>query len=131
VKYFKWNISDSHLYKQHIHSLTNIYLCYCHDLRRIRSTQDFDTARYSKSTHQFQARLLQLPKLSPICIPNKPTASNSKFTRQSWHKESTVLPWFCHISQVLQSLHWRKIEQRIAYAIISQTLPSNIIYPRI
>jgi len=38
-------------------------------------------------------KLLQLPFLSPTFITNKPTASNSKFTRQSRHNDSSFLPY--------------------------------------
>jgi len=43
------------------------------------------------SSCPLQARLLQLSLLSPTT--NIPTASNSKFTRQSRHKDSSFLPY--------------------------------------
>jgi len=42
----------------------------------------------------------------------------------------TKTPRFCHISSVLQSLHWLNIEQRIVYKLISLTLHFNKTAPR-
>ena len=112
-------IFDSNLsFKQHINSLTKACLYHCRDLRRIRSTLDFDTARtiatalvhskldYCNSLY-YRLPIAQLDQLQVI--------------QNSLARAVTRTPRFCHISPILKSLHWLKIEQRISYKIISLT----------
>jgi len=110
---------DSNLsFKKHINNVTKACFYHCRDLRRIRSTLDFETARtiatslvhskldYCNSLY-YRLPLSQLNKLQVI--------------QNSLARAVTKTPRYCHISPVLKSLHWLKIEQRIAYKIISLT----------
>ena len=105
-------------FKHQIKSLSKTCMYHCRDLRRIRSTLDFETARtiatalvhskldYCNSLY-YHLPASQLNKLQVI--------------QNSLARAVTKTPRFCHISPVLRSLHWLKIEQRIEYKIISLT----------
>jgi len=106
---------DSNLsFEQHINFLTKTCLYHCHDLRIIRFSLDFVThcSYYCTCSYPLKARLLQLSLLSPFFIINKP--SDSKFTRQSRHKDSSFLPYQPGFSVT----HWLKIKQRIVTKIV-------------
>lgn len=115
-------VFDSNLsFKQHINNVTKACFYHCRDLRRIRSTLDFETARtiatalvhskldYCNSLY-YRLPLSQLHKLQVI--------------QNSLARAVTKTPRYSHITPVLKSLHWLKIEQRIAYKIISLTYTS-------
>ena len=41
-------------------------------------------------------------------------------------QESVKAPTFCHITPILKSLHWLKINERIEYKLLSLTLPIKL-----
>ena len=112
-------IFDSNLsFKQHINSLTKTCQYHCRDLRRIRSTLDFETAR-TIATSLVHSKLDYCNSLFYL-LPSS-QLNQLQIIQNSLARAVTRTPRFCHISPVLKSLHWLKIKQRIEYKIISLT----------
>ena len=112
-------IFDSNLsFKPHIKYLSKTCLYHCRDLRRIRPTLDFETARTIATAlvHSKLDYCNSLYYMLPSTQLNK-----LQVIQNSLARAVTKIPRFCHISPVLKSLHWLKIKQRIEYKIISLT----------
>jgi hypothetical protein len=99
-------------------SLSKTCLCHCRDLRCIRTTLDFETAR----------------TIATALVHSKPDYCNSLYyllssthlnklqvIQNSLARAITTITRFCHINPVLKSLHWLRIKQRIEYKILSLT----------
>ena len=105
-------------YKQHIRSLSKSCFYHIRDLRRIRSTLDFDTAR-TIATSLVHSKLDYCNSLYynlPVTQINK-----LQLIQNSLARAVTNTPKFSHITPILKSLHWLKIQQRIEYKITSLT----------
>jgi len=93
-----------------------------HDLRRIRNTLDFSTAR-TITTSLIHSKLdycnslfLNLPQSQLGCL---------QLILNSSARAVSKTPKFAHISPVLKSLHWLKIELRIQYKVTSIQVVNN------
>ena len=100
----------------HISALCKSALCQIRDIRRIRVSLDYNTA-HTITTSLIHSRLdycnslfLNLPKSQLNRLQLVLNASARAVTRT---------PKFSHISPVLKSLHWLKINERIHFKIIS------------
>jgi len=102
----------------HISSVSKSCFLSIRNLRRIRNTLDFSTARtiatsliHSKfdyfNSHFLNHPQPQLGRFQLILNSSAPAVSKTQK--------------FAHISPVLKSLHWLKIEQRIHYKVASIT----------
>jgi len=98
----------------HISSVSKSCFPSIRDLRRIRNTLDFSTAR-TIATSLIHSKLdncnslfLNLPRSQLGCL-------------QLILNSSATTPKFARITPVLKSLHWLKIEQRIQYKVASIT----------
>ena len=83
------------------------------DLRRIRSTLDFDTARTIATS-------LVHSKLDYCNLPVM-QINKLQLIQNSLSKAVTNTPTFSHITPILKSLHWLKVQQRVDYKITSLT----------
>jgi len=112
-------IFDSNLsFKQHLNSLTKSCQYHCRDLRRIRPTLDFETAR-TIATALVHSKLDYCNSLFYL-LPSS-QLNQLQIIQNSLARAVTVTFRFCHITPVLKSLHWLKIKQRIEYKILSLT----------
>ena len=117
-------IFDSTLsFSKQISSLSSAYHYHIRDLRRIRHTLDFTTTT-TITTALVHSRLdycnslyHDLPITQIKRLQHIQNELSRAVTRTSKHS---------HISPVLKSLHWLKVEQRIQYKIISTT--HNILH---
>jgi hypothetical protein len=112
-------IFDSNLsFANHISNLSKV--CYYHirDLRRIRQTLDFDTAR-TIATSLVHSKLDYCNSL----YYNLPQSQLKRLQaiQNSLTRCVTSSSRFQHITPALKSLHWLKVEQRIQYKLISLT----------
>ena len=117
-------IFDTHLtFSKQISSLTST--CYYHirDLRRIRHCLDFKTAS-TIATSLVHSKLDYCNSLY-LNLPNSQISRIQKL-QNSLARAVTKTHKFDHITPVLKSLHWLKIEQRIHYKTIALT--HDIIY---
>ena len=110
---------------QHISSVSKSCFSSIRDLRRIRNTLDFTTA-HTIATSLIHSKLDYCNSL----FLNLPQAQLSRLQLilNSTARAVSKTPKFSHITPVLKSLHWLKIEQRIQYKVISityKTLQSN------
>ena len=115
-------IFDSNLsFDKHISNLSKV--CYFHirDLRRIRPTLDFDTAR-TIATSLVHSKLDYCNSL----YYNLPQSQLKRLQaiQNSLARCITSSSRFQHITPGLKSLHWLKVEQRIQYKLISLTYSS-------
>ena len=95
------------------------------DLRRIRNTLDFSTA-HTIATSLIHSKLDYCNSLF-LNLPHS-QLSRLQLILNSTARAVSQTSKFSHISPVLKSLHWLKIEQRIHYKLISityKTLQSN------
>ena len=102
----------------HISAVSKSCLFHIRDLRRIRNTIDLNTAKII-ATALVHSRLDYCNSLFlnlPSCQLNR-----LQLLLNSAARATTKTPKFHHISPVLKSLHWLKINQRIDYKIISLT----------
>jgi len=102
----------------HISAVSKCCLFHIRDLRRIRNTLDLNTAKII-ATALVHSRLDYCNSLFlnlPSCQLNR-----LQLLLNSAARATTKTPKFHHISPVLKSLHWLKIDQRIDYKIISLT----------
>jgi hypothetical protein len=112
-------IFDSNLsMSDHISAVSKACLFHIRDLRRIRNTLDLHTAKII-ATALVHSRLDYCNSL----FLNLPSShlNRLQFLLNSAARATTKTPRFHHISPVLKSLHWLKINQRIEYKIISLT----------
>jgi len=100
----------------HISSVSKSCLLSFRDLRRIRNTLDFSTAR-TIATSLIHSKLDYCNSLF-LNLPQSQLGRHQHFTHSKFLSSSvSKTPKFAHISPVLKSLHWLKIEQRIQYKI--------------
>jgi hypothetical protein len=94
--------------------------CYYHirDLRHIRSTLDLNTAK-TVAASLIHSRLDYCNSLL-LNLPSE-ELNRLQLVLNSAARAVTNTPKFCHISPVLKSLHWLKINQRIQYKVLSLT----------
>ena len=111
---FDSTLSMSH----HISSVSKSCFLSIRDLRRIRNTLDFTTAK-TIATSLIHSKLDYCNSLF-LNLPQSQLGRLQLILNSSARAVSRT-PKFCHISPVLKSLHWLKIEQRIQYKIISIT----------
>ena len=112
-------IFDSSLtMSNHISSVSKSCFLAIRDLRRIRSTLDYTTAQtiatsliHSKVDY-CNSLFLNLPRSQ---------LDRLQFILNSAARAVSKTPKFTHISPVLKSLHWLKIDQRIHYKVLSIT----------
>jgi hypothetical protein len=112
-------IFDSNLsFKQNIGSLSKSCFYHIRDLRRIRSTLDFDTAR-TIATSLVHSKLDYCNSL----YHNLPVTQINRIQiiQNALARAVTRAPKFSRITPILKSLHWLKIKQRVEYKIISLT----------
>ena len=110
---------DSNLsFKYQINALSKSCFYHIRDLRRIRSSLDYDTAR-TIATSLVHSKLDYCNSL----YYRLPAAQLNQLQQiqNSLARVVTRTPRFSHITPVLKSLHWLKIEQRIEYKIASIT----------
>ena len=112
-------IFDKHL-SLHDH-ITKVYqTCFFHirDLRRIRPCLTLATAS-TIGTALVQSKLDYCNSLF-VNLPNT-EIHRLQFLQNSLARAIYRSPKHCHISPILQSLHWLKIPERISYKIVSLT----------
>ena len=103
---------------QHISSVSKSCFLFIRDLRRIRNTLDFNTA-HTIATSLIHSRLDYCNSLF-LNLPQS-QIRRLQLILNSTARAVSMTPKNCHISPVLKSLHWLKIEQRIQFKIISIT----------
>ena len=112
-------IFDSSLtFSEHISSVSKSCFLSIRDLRRIRHTLDYSTAQtiatsliHSKVDY-CNSLFLNLPRYQ---------LDRLQLILNSAARAVSKTPRFRHISPVLKSLHWLKIDQRIQYKVLSLT----------
>jgi hypothetical protein len=112
-------IFDSNLsFSEHISAISKSCFQHIRDLRRIRNTINLSTACTIASS-LIHSKLDYCNSL----LLNLPTSSLKRFqfVLNSAARAVTNTSKFSHITPVLKSLHWLKIEQRIHYKILSLT----------
>jgi len=102
----------------HISSIPKSCFLSIRDLRRIRNTLDLSIA-HTIATSLIHSKLY-------YCNPLLFNLPHSQLGRPQLILNSSAravykTPKFAHISPVLKSLHWLKIEQRIQYKVASLT----------
>ena len=102
----------------HISAVSTSCLFHIRDLRRIRNTLDLNTAKII-ATALVHSRLDYCNSLF-LNLPSY-QLNRLQLLLNSAARATTKTPRFHHISPVLKSLHWLKINQRIDYKIISLT----------
>ena len=112
-------IFDNHLsFSNQISSLSSACHYHIRDLRRIRPTLDSTTAS-TIATSLVQSKLDYCNSLYVNLPANQ--ISRLQCLQNSLARTINKTPKFDHMTPVLKSLHWLKIEQRIQYKIISIT----------
>ena len=103
---------------EHISSVSKSCFLSIRDLRRIRNTLDYTTAQtivtsliHSKVDY-CNSLFLNLPRAQ---------LDRLQFILNYAARAVSRTPNFSHISPVLKSLHWLKIDQRIHYKVLSIT----------
>ena len=112
-------IFDSNMsMSDHISTLSKISLSQIRDIRRIRSNLDHNTAR-TIVTSLIHSRLDYCNSL----FLNLPVSQLKRlqFILNASARAVTRTPKFSHISPVLKSLHWLKINERIHFKVLSLT----------
>ena len=102
----------------HISSVSKSCFSSIRDLRRIRNTLDYTTA-LTIATSLIHSKLDYCNSLFlnlPQCQLNR-----LQLILNSTARAVTKSPKFCHITPLLKSLHWLKIQQRIEYKVLSIT----------
>ena len=102
----------------HISTISKTCFSHIRDLRRIRSTLDLNTAK-AIATSLIHSRLDYCNSL----FLNLPCSELNRLQLilNSAARAITKTPKFHHISPILKSLHWLKINERIHYKILSIT----------
>jgi hypothetical protein len=112
-------IFDSSLtMSDHISSVSKSCFMSIRDLRRIRSTLDFATAK-TIATSLIHTKIDYCNSLF-LNLPRS-QLDRLQLVLNSAARAVSRTPRFTHISPVLESLHWLKIDQRIHYKILSIT----------
>jgi hypothetical protein len=112
-------IFDSSLsFTNQISKLTSICHYHIRDLRRIRKTLDFKTAA-TIATALVHSRLDYCNSLYHSLPASQ--LHRLQLIQNALARAVSQTPLHTHITPVLHSLHWLKIEQRIQYKIISTT----------
>jgi len=106
---------------QHISSISKSCFLNIRDLRRIRNTIDQSTACtiatsliHSKIDY-CNSLLLNLPATQTNCL---------QLVLNSAARVVTKAPKFHHITSILKSLHWLKINERMKYKVLCLTYKS-------
>ena len=111
-------IFDSHLtFCDHISSLSKSWYYHIRELRCICPYLDFKTAStIATSVHSKLDYCISLYyKLQPSKISNKSPSIIQNFLARAVVKA----PKFCHVTSILKSLYWLKINERIKYKPLS------------
>ena len=112
-------IFDSSLtMSDHISSVSKSCFLSIRDLRRIRSTLDFTTAK-TIATSLIHTKVDYCNSLF-LNLPRS-QLDRLQLVLNSAARAVSRTPHFTHISPVLESLHWLKVDQRIHYKILSIT----------
>lgn len=112
-------IFDSNFtFSEHISSVSKSCFYHIRDLRRIRNTIDLNTARLI-ATSIIHSKLDYCNSLF-LNLPASQT-NRLQLVLNAAARAVTKTPKFHHISPILKSLHWLKINQRIQYKVISLT----------
>src|SRR5664279_196016 len=109
----------------HISAISKSCFCHIRDLRRIRSTLDLTTAK-TIATSLIHSRLDYCNSLF-LNLPST-ELNRLQLVLHAAARAITKTSKFLHITPILKSLHWLKINQRIHYKILSltyKTLQSN------
>src|SRR5664279_1624890 len=109
----------------HISAISKSCFCHIRDLRRIRSTLDLTTAK-TIATSLIHSRLDYCNSLF-LNLPST-ELNRLQLVLHATARAITKTSKFLHITPILKSLHWLKINQRIHYKILSltyKTLQSN------
>jgi len=113
-------IFDSFLtMSDHISSVSKSCFMAIRDLRRIRNTLDSATAK-TIATSLIHSKVDYCNSLFDLNLP-RCQLDRLKLILNSAARAVSKTPRFTHISPVLKSLHWLKIDQRIHYDILSIT----------
>ena len=102
----------------HISSVSKSCFLSIRDLRRIRNTLDFSTA-HTIAKSLIHSKLDNCNSLF-LNLPHSQLA-RLQLILNSTARAVSKTPKFSHITPVLKSLHWLKIEQRIHYKVLSIT----------
>ena len=112
-------IFDSNLnFSQHISSVSKSCFYHIRDLRRIRNTIDHTTA-CTIATSLIHSKVDYCNSLF-LSLPSAQT-NRLQLILNAAARAVTKTPKLHHISPILKSLHWLKINQRIQYKVISLT----------
>jgi hypothetical protein len=102
----------------HISSVSKSCFLLIRDLRRIRSTLDHTTA-HTIATSLIHSKLDYCNSLF-LNLPQS-QLNRLQLILNSSARAVSKSPKFCHITPLLKSLHWLKIDQRIKYKVLSIT----------
>ena len=102
----------------HISSVSKSFFLYIRDLRRIRNTLDY-TAAQTIATSLIHSKVDYCNSLF-LNLPRS-QLDRLQLILNSAARAVSKTPKFTHISPVLKSLHWLKIDQRIQYKVLSIT----------
>ena len=110
-------IFDSNFtFSQHISAVSNSCFYHIRDLRRIRNTIDHTTA-CAIATSLIHSKLDYCNSLL-LNLPSTQT-KRLQLVLNAAARAVTKPPKFHHISPILKSLHWLKINERIQYKVLS------------
>ena len=102
----------------HISSVSKSCFLSIRDLRRIRNTLDYTTAQ-TIATSLIHSKLDYCNSLF-LNLPQS-QLNRLQLILNSSARAVSKSPKFCHITPLLKSLHWLKIQQRIEYKVLSIT----------
>jgi len=102
----------------HISSVSKACFLSIRDLRRIRNTLDYTTA-HTIATSLIHSKLDYCNSLF-LNLPQS-QLNRLQLILNSTARAVSKSPKFCHITPLLKSLHWLKIQQRIEYKVLSIT----------
>jgi len=102
----------------HISSVSKSCFLSIRDLRRIRNTLDFTTA-HTIATSLIHSKLDYCNSLF-LNLPQS-QLNRLQLILNSSARAVSKYPKFCHITPLLKSLHWLKVQQRIQYKVLSIT----------
>ena len=112
-------IFDSHLsFHDHISLISKSCFAHIRDLRRIRNTLNHTTA-CTIATSLIHSKLDYCNSL--FLNISKEQINRLQLVQNSAARAVTKIPKYYHITPVLKSLHWLKINERIHYKILSLT----------
>jgi len=115
-------IFDKHVtFSQHISAISKSCLYHIRDLRRIRNTIDQTTAS-TIATSLIHSKIDYCNSLL-LNLPANQT-NRLQLVLNSAARAVAKTPKFHHITPILKSLHWLKINERIHYKVLSLTYKS-------